>query len=133
MAGIGAGFGDVLLLIKLTKTTIVNCRSAPSHFAEASRVCQSLQLMLEGVKVEYDNAESPLHRDERTRTDFAIHFKNCERTLQLLADYIAKFASLGGPKIKLVDRFRISPKELLGLRGDLAYYMARLSEFLVHI
>jgi hypothetical protein len=64
--------------------------------------------MLDGVTAEYANDDSPLRRDERTRTDFAIHFNNCERSMVPLAAYIDKFASLGGPKAKIMDRLRIS-------------------------
>jgi hypothetical protein len=57
---LGVGIGDILLVAQLTKTTVANCRSAPNNFAEASRVSQSLYLMLDGVKAEYVNNDSPL-------------------------------------------------------------------------
>ena len=126
----GVSIGDIILVIKIAKTTVENCRSAPSDFAEASRVAQSLYLMLDGVKMEYQNPDSPLHRDERTRTDFALHFKNCETSMKPLAEKIAKYASLGGPKIKMMDRLRLPKTELLELRGNLAFYTAKMSEFL---
>jgi ankyrin repeat protein len=126
----GVGIGDIITVITLAKTTVENCLSAPSDFAEASRVIQSLYLMLDGIRLEYQNSDSPLRRDERTRTDFAIHFKNCETSLKPLAERIAKYASLGGSKIKMMDRLRLPKKELLELRGNLAFYTARLSEFL---
>jgi len=126
----GVGIGDIITVITLAKTTVENCCSAPSDFAEASRVTQSLYLILDGIRLEYQNSDSPLRRDKRTRIDFAIHFKNCESSLKPLAECIAKYASLGSSKIKMMDRLRLPKKELLELRGNLAFYTARLSEFL---
>ena len=86
--------------------------------------------MLEGVKTEYQNPDSPLHKDERTRIDFAIHFKNCERSLKPLAELIIKHQRLATSNIRIIDRARFPKKDYLESRGDLAFYTARLSEFL---
>ncbi|MCJ1273712.1 hypothetical protein MMC21_001505 [Puttea exsequens] len=126
----GVGVGDILIVIRLAKDTVQNCRCAPTDFAEASRVSQSLYLMLEGVKTEYQNPDSPLHKDDRTRTDFAIHFKNCETSLKPLADLVAKYKSLATSNIRVIDRMRFPKKDCLEYRGNLAFYTARLSEFL---
>lgn len=126
----GVSVGDIITVVQIAKNTVHNCRYAPSDFAEASRVAQSLYLMLEGVRNEYHNPDSPLHKDDRTRTDFAIQFKNCETSLKPLADLMAKYKSLGTPNIRLLDRMRFPKKEYLEYRGNLAFYTARLSEFL---
>jgi hypothetical protein len=47
-----------------------------------------------------------------------------------LTAYIDRFTSLGGPKIRIMDRLRISKKELMELRGNLAFYTERLFDFL---
>jgi hypothetical protein len=47
-----------------------------------------------------------------------------------IAAYVAKFASLSGPNIRILARLRISKRELTELRGNLAFYTARMSEFL---
>ena len=121
---------DLITVISLAKDTVQHCRHAPSDFAEASRVSQSLYLMLEGVKTEYQNLDSPLHKDDRTRTDFAIHFKNCERSLKPLAELIVKHKRLSTSSIRIIDRARFPKKDYLEYRGNLAFYTARLSEFL---
>ncbi|KAI4180603.1 MAG: hypothetical protein L6R41_007137 [Letrouitia leprolyta] len=126
----GVSIGDVLLLVKLAKDTVHNCRHAPGDFAEASRVSQSLYLILEGVKTEYQNPDSPLLKDDRTQTDFAIHFKNCETSLKPLADLIDKHKKLANPSVRVIDRWRFPKKDYLEYRGNLAFYTARLSEFL---
>ena len=126
----GVSIGDIITVIQIAKNLVHDCRYAPSDFAEASRVAQSLYLMLEGVRNEYQNPDSPLHKDERTRTDFAIQFKNCQTSLKPLADLIIKSKSLGTPNIRLLDRMRFPKKEYLEYRGNLAFYTARLSEFL---
>ncbi|KAL9596443.1 MAG: hypothetical protein Q9219_005793 [cf. Caloplaca sp. 3 TL-2023] len=126
----GVSIGDVLLVLKLAKDTVHNCRSAPNDFAEASRVSQSLYLILEGVKTEYHNPDSPLLKDDRTRIDFAIHFKNCETSLKPLADLIGKHQRLSTSTIRVIDRMRFPKREYLEYRGNLAFYTARLSEFL---
>ncbi len=71
----GVSLSDIHLILTLAKDTVQNCRHAPNDFAEASRVSQSLYLMLEGVQAEYQNPDSPLLKDDRHRSDFAIHFK----------------------------------------------------------
>lgn len=126
----GISIGDIILLLQLAKNTVQDCRCAPNGFAEASRVSQSLYLMLEGVKTEYQNQDSLLHKDDRTPTDFAIHFKNCETSMKPLADLIAKHKRLGTSDIRVVDRMRFPKKDYLEYRGNLAFYTARLSEFL---
>lgn len=126
----GVSIGDILLLLQLAKNTVQDCRCAPNGFAEASRVAQSLYLMLEGVKTEYQNQDSLLHQDDRTQTDFAIHFKNCETSTKPLADLIAKHKRLGTSDIRLIDRMRFPKKDYHEYRGNLAFYTARLSEFL---
>ena len=126
----GVSVSDLITVISLAKDTVQYCRHAPSDFAEASRVSQSLYLMLEGVKTEYQNLDSPLHKDDRTRTDFAIHFKNCERSLKPLAELIVKHRRLGTSSIRIIDRARFPKKDYLECRGNLAFYTARLSEFL---
>ena len=126
----GVSVSDIITVISLAKDTVQYCRHAPSDFAEASRVSQSLYLMLEGVKTEYQNPDSPLHKDERTRIDFAIHFKNCERSLKPLAELIIKHKRLATSNIRIIDRVRFPKKDYLESRGDLAFYTARLSEFL---
>lgn len=126
----GVSVGDIITVIQIAKNLVHDCRYAPSDFAEASRVAQSLYLMLEGVRNEYQNPDSPLHKDDRTRTDFAIQFKNCETSLKPLADLVIKYKSLGTPNIRLLDRMRFPKKEYLEYRGNLAFYTARLSEFL---
>ena len=126
----GVSISDIITVISLAKDTVQHCRHAPSDFAEASRVSQSLYLMLEGVRTEYQNLDSPLHKDDRTRTDFAIHFKNCERSLKPLAELIVKHNRLGSSSIRIIDRARFPKKDYLEYRGNLAFYTARLSEFL---
>jgi ankyrin repeat protein len=126
----GVGLGDLLAVIKLAKTTIEDCRHAPSDFAEASKISQSLCLLLEGVKTEFENPDSILHKDDRASTDFAIHFKNCENALKPLAALINKHKNLSGPSVRLLDRMRFPKKDYLEYRGNLAFYTARLSEFL---
>jgi hypothetical protein len=59
----GVSIGDILLVAQLAKKTVGNSRSAPSDFVEASRVSQSLYLMLDGVTAEYANDDSQLRRD----------------------------------------------------------------------
>ena len=126
----GVSISDIITVISLAKDTVQHCRHAPSDFAEASRVSQSLFLMLEGVKTEYQNLDSPLHKDDRTRTDFAIHFKNCERSLRPLAELIVKHKRLATSSFSIIDRARFPKKDYLEYRGNLAFYTARLSEFL---
>ena len=126
----GVSVSDIITVISLAKDTIQHCRHAPSDFAEASRVSQSLYLMLEGVKTEYQNLDSPLHKDDRTRTDFAIHFKDCERSLRPLTELIVKHKRLATPSIRIIDRAQFPKKDYLEYRGNLAFYTARLSEFL---
>ena len=126
----GVSISDIITVISLAKDTVQHCRHAPSDFAEASRVSQSLYLMLEGVKTEYQNLDSALHKVERTRTDFAIHFKNCERSLKPLAELIVKHNRLGSSSIRIIDRARFPKKDYLEYRSNLAFYTARLSEFL---
>ena len=126
----GVSIGDIITVISLAKDTVQHCRHAPSDFAEASRVSQSLYLILQGVKTEYQNLESPLHKDDRTRTDFAIHFKNCERSLKLLAELIIKHKRLATSSVRIIDRARFPKKDFLEHRGNLTFYTARLSEFL---
>ena len=126
----GVGVGDIIAVIKIAKNIVEDCRYAPSEFAEASRVSQTLYLMLEGVKTEFENPDSPLCKDDRTRTDFAIHLKNCETSLKPLADLIAKHKRLAGSNVRVLDRMRFPKKEYLKYRGDLAFYTASLSEFL---
>lgn len=126
----GVSISDIITVISIAKDTIQYCRHAPNDFAEASRVSQSLYLMLEGVKTEYQNPDSPLFKDDRTRTDFAIHFKNCERSLKPLADLIVKHQRLATSDIRIIDRARFPKKDCLEYRGNLAFYTARLSEFL---
>ncbi|KAL8935134.1 MAG: hypothetical protein Q9216_005572 [Gyalolechia sp. 2 TL-2023] len=126
----GVSIGDVCLVLQLAKNTVHNCRSAPGDFAEASRVSQSLYLILDGVKTEYQNPDSPLLKDDRTRTDFAIHFKNCETSLNPLADLISKHKKLATANVRVIDRWRFPKKDYLEYRGNLAFYTARLSEFL---
>ena len=126
----GVGVSDIITVIKLAKETVEDCRHAPSDFAEASRVSQTLYLMLEGVENEFKNPDSPLCKDDRTRIDFAIHFKNCEASLKPLANLVAKYKSLGSSSIRAIDRMRFPKKEYLEYRGNLAFYTASLSEFL---
>lgn len=126
----GVSVGDVILILNLAKDTVHNCRYAPGDFAEASRVSQSLYLILEGVKTEYQNPDSPLLKDDRTQTDFAIHFKNCETSLKPLADLILKHKKLATSNVRVIDRWRFPKKDYLEYRGNLAFYTARLSEFL---
>ena len=126
----GVSISDIITVISLAKDTIQDCRHAPGDFAEASRVSQSLYLMLEGVKTEYQSLECPLHKDDRTRTDFAIHFKNCERSLKPLAELIIKHKRLATSSVRIIDRARFPKKDYLKHRGDLSFYTARLSEFL---
>ena len=126
----GVSVSDIITVISLAKDTVQYCRHAPSDFAEASRVSQSLYLVLDGVRTEYQNIDSPLHKDDRTRTDFAIHFKNCERSLKPLAELIVKHTRLGTSSIRIIDRARFPKKDYLEYRGNLAFYTARLSEFL---
>ena len=126
----GVSVSDIITVISLAKDTVQHCRHAPSDFAEASRVSQSLYLMLEGVKTEYQNLDSPLHKDDRTRTDFAIHFKDCERSLRPLTELIVKHKRLATSSIRIIDRARFPKKDYLEYRGNLAFYTARLSEFL---
>ena len=126
----GVSVSDIITLISLAKDTVQHCRHAPSAFAEASSVSQSLRIMLEGVMTEYQNPDSPLHKDDRTRTDFAIHFKNCERSLMPLADLIVKHKILATSNIRIIDRARFPKKDYLEHRGNLAFYTTRLSEFL---
>lgn len=126
----GVSVSDIIVVISLAKDTVQHCRHAPSDFAEASRVSQSLYLMLEGVKTEYQSLDSPLHKDDRIRTDFAIHFKNCERSLKPLAELIFKHKRLATSSIRIIDRARFPKKDYLEYRGNLAFYTARLSEFL---
>jgi ankyrin repeat protein len=126
----GISLSDIFVLLKLAKDTVQNCRYAPNDFAEASRVSQSLYLMLEGVKTEYQNPDPPLLKDDRTRTDFAIHFKNCETSLKPLADLLTKHKRLTTSNIRVIDRMRFPKKDYLEYRGNLAFYTARLSEFL---
>ncbi|OCT45772.1 hypothetical protein CLCR_01420 [Cladophialophora carrionii] len=126
----GVSVGDLLAVIRLAKATVEDCRHAPSDFAEASRISQSLCLLLEGVKTEFDNADSLLHKDDRAATDFTLHFKNCENALKPLSALISKHKGLSGPSVRLMDRMRFPKKDYLELRGNLAFYTARLSEFL---
>src|SRR5437763_17138794 len=99
----GVSITDILAVIKIAKQAVEDCRHAPNDFAEASRISQSLYLLLEGVKAEFQNSDSLLHKDERTSTDFAIHFKNCEHALKPLADLITKYKSLSSPNIRILD------------------------------
>ena len=126
----GVSVSDLITVISLAKDTVQYCRHAPSDFAEASRLSQSLYLILEGVKTEYQNLDSPLHKEDRTRTDFAIHFKNCERSLKPLTELIVKHKRLATSSIRIIDRARFPKKDYLEYRGNLAFYTARLSEFL---
>lgn len=126
----GVSVGDIITVISLAKDTVQHCRHAPNDFAEASRVSQSLYLVLEGVKTKYQNPDSPLHKDDRTRMDFAIHFKNCERSLKPLAGLIGKHKRLATSNIRIIDRARFPKKDYLEYRGNLVFYTARLSEFL---
>jgi ankyrin repeat protein len=126
----GVSITDILAVIRMAKQAVEDCRHAPNVFAEASRISQSLYLLLESVRVEFQNADSLLHKDERTSTDFAIHFKNCEHALKPLADLLSKYKSLSGPNIRILDRVRFPKRDYLEYRGNLAFYTARLSEFL---
>ncbi|ETI24296.1 hypothetical protein G647_03665 [Cladophialophora carrionii CBS 160.54] len=126
----GVSVGDLLAIIRLAKATVEDCRHAPSDFAEASRISQSLCLLLEGVKTEFDNADSLLHKDDRAATDFALHFKNCENSLKPLSALISKHKGLSGPSVRLMDRMRFPKTDYLELGGNLAFYTARLSELL---
>ena len=114
----GVSISDIHLVLKTAKDTVHDCRDAPGDFAEASRVSQSLYLLLEGVTSELQNRDSPLLRDDRTATDFAIRFTNCEKSLKPLADLISKHKSLATSDKKFVDRVRFS-KEYLEYRGNL--------------
>ena len=126
----GVSISDVYLVLRTAKDTVHDCRHAPGDFAEASQVSQSLYLLLEGVTSELQNQDSPLLRDDRTGTDFAIHFNNCETSLKPLAELIAKHKSLATSNKKFVDRLRFSKKDYLEYRGNLAFYTAQLSDFL---
>lgn len=126
----GVSISDLITVISLAKDTVQHCRHAPTDFAEASRVSQSLYSLLEGVRTEYQNLDSPLHKDDRTRTRFAIHFKNCERSLKPLAELIVMHNRLGSSSIRIIDRARFPKKDYLEYRGNLAFYTAKLSEFL---
>ena len=126
----GVSVTDIFTVIKLAKDIVQNCRHAPSHFAEASRVAQTLCVTLEGITVEYQNPDSPLQKDDRTRVDFAIHLNNCDNALKPLADLIEKHKRLVTPNKRVIDRMRFPKKEYLEFLGNLDFYTARLAEFL---
>ena len=126
----GVGIGDIVIVAKLAKQMVQNCRHAPKQFSEASRVSETLYLMLDGLKTECEDKDSPLHKNERTRTDFAIHFRNCQNSLKPLADLISNHESLATSSIRVSDRIRFSKKDYLEYRSNLAFYVASLSEFL---
>ncbi|KAG8525660.1 uncharacterized protein KY384_000420 [Bacidia gigantensis] len=125
------GTPDVLpLVLKAAKVTVQNCRHAPDDFSEASNVSQGLCVLLKGVATELKNPKSPLRKDDRVAKEFAVHFKNCQTSLEPLSDLISKHKSLATPNKRLIDRLRFSKKDYLEYRGNLAFYTAQLSEFL---
>jgi len=117
----GVSIGDIIAVIKVAKIAVEDCRHAPSDFAEASRISQSLYLMLEGIKSEYQNPESQLHKDDRTCTDFAIHFKNCETSLKPLANLIAKHKRLATSNVRVIDGIRFPKKITWSFAGTLLF------------
>ena len=124
----GVGISDVLKVLQLARDTVKSCRAAPALFAEASWACQSLISLLEAVEIEYRKSESLLHYDDRARTDITNHFRNCQTSMQPLADYIIKYASLRSSKIKFTDRVMFSKKTYVELRQNLVFYTAQLSD-----
>ena len=124
----GVNVSDIITVISLAKDTVQYCRHAPNDFAEASRVSQSLYSMLEGVKTEYRNIDSPPHKDDRTRTDFAIHFKKREKSLEPLAELIIKHKRLATSNIRIIDRAQFLNEDHLESR-DGCQHTAQVIDF----
>jgi hypothetical protein len=126
----GFSVSDFLHIIGLARTTYNNCLNAPREFHEAGRETGSLYAILDALKDEVDDPESPLlHHEQRTK-DFARIVTCCRSVLSDLDQIVAKYSTLGTDNARMWHRFRFPHKEVGELRNKLTCHTNMLSTFL---
>lgn len=126
----GFSVGDFLQIVSLVRTTYNNCLNAPREFHEAGREIASLYAILDALRDEVNDPESPLLRHEQRSKDFARIVTSCGSVLSDLDRIVAKSSALGTDKAKMWHRFRFPHKEVGELREKLTYHTNILSTFL---
>jgi len=126
----GIGIGDFISVIMLAKTTYQNCLSAPKEFHEAGREAQSISILLETIKSEFNTPNFPLLCQKDPANQFKILTENCRPALEGLNRIAGDFRSLGTKDPKILHRFRFPKGEIGALRSQLIFHNSSLSAFL---